>query len=551
MDGGVVSRQNKAGEALGSNMPGGGARFFKRIFVRLISLAMLFCAVWATAPAGALTLRGNLRDDIPNIDPASFNGPVANRLLSLVYEGLTRFTEDGRILPALATAWETPDGGRTWRFHLRADVRFHSGRLFTARDVRYSFETMLRAKRPSFSAAFLDRLKGRAAFVEGRAAALSGLVIVDPLTVELHFSEPVTTFPVFPFFIFDSGAAADGGDGWFNSMSGGTGPFKLAEWRRGQEVRLEAHQSYWNGAPATQELRLLVTSSVEKALTMFEAGELDFVHVGEAAFRLVMGDSARRARAQLVERRQARFLGMNPALYPPFADARVRAAFSLAMDRQAVIDGIYAGLARTAPGYAVSTLAPAAEGEEDTQGLVHRFDPTAAQALLAQAGYPGGKGLPPLELNVIESSRDEGAFYADQLNRLLGVPVTVRALERAAIIAAANAGALPFFLGGWTADFPEPLTYLGSLWHSASRFNQARLRDEVYDRLIDAARQTIDSAARRRLYVQAEKRLAETAAVAMLPTPFNMLLRNERAAAVSINAFGGLSFATSAVHAGP
>lgn len=548
MDDGGFSRQDSAERTLESKMSAGEQTFFKRVFVRLISLAAALCVAF---PAAALTLRGNLRDDIPNVDPASFNGPVANRLLSLVYEGLTRFSEDGRILPALATAWETPDDGRTWRFSLRDGVRFHSGRRFSAEDVRHSFEAVLRAKRPSFSAAFLDRLEGRAAFVEGRATSLSGLTVVGPLTVELRFTEPVATFPVYPFFIFDSGASADGGEGRLNRVSTGTGPFKLTEWRRGQEARLEAHQDYWDGAPAVQEVRLLVTPSAEKTLTMFDAGELDFIHVGEGAFRLVMSDPARRARAQLVERRQARFLAMNPALYPPFADARVRAAFSLGVDRQAVIDGIYAGLARIAPGYAVSTLAPAAAaGEEDTQELLHRFDPEAAQGLLAQAGYPDGQGLPPLELSVIEGSRDEGAFYVDQLNRLLGAPVTLRVLERAAIITAANAGALPFFLGGWTADFPEPLTYLGSLWHSASRFNQARWRDEVYDRLIDAAQRIVAPADRRRLYVQAEKRLAETAATTMLPTPFNMLLRNERAAAVSINAFGGLSFAPSAAHAG-
>lgn len=513
------------------------------VMVKWLALALLSALLSAlvAAPANAQTLRSNLRDDVPNVDPAAFNGVVGNRLLALVYEGLTAFAADGGVAPALATRWETPDQGRTWRFHLRPGVRFHSGRPLTAADVEATFRAVLKARRPSLSAPFLDKLVGRDDFVNGRSDRLSGFVAVDSLTFDLRFTTQVATFPFYPFFIFDSGAPAQWGADWHGKHSGGTGPFRLASWRRGQEARLEANPDYWGPRPAIDLLRLLAVPSVETALAMFEAGELDFVTVSEPAHRLVASNPRYRDLLQVAPRKQMRFIGMNGALYPPFADPRVRKAVSLAIDRRAVIDGVYGGLAVMAPGYGVASLAPdAAAGEFPV--IAHEYDPEAAQRLLAEAGYPGGRGLPPVEMTVLDSLRTETSYYAAQMSAVLGMSVKLRVLDRAGMNSAANAGTLPLFAAGWTADFPEPLTYLEALWHSASPFNQIRWRDPAYDALIDAARQSVGDSRRRALYRQAEQRLSDSGVAAMLPTPMNILLRHDNAKSVSITPFGHLAF---------
>lgn len=512
----------------------------QRYFFTIFSVVLVFLILGGQSIAA--TLRGNLRDDLPNVDPAGFSGPVGNRLLSLVYEGLTAISRDGQLVPALATRWETQDDGRAWRFFLRPGVRFHSGRPLTAADVRHSMETLLRAKRPSISAQFLNKLQGREDFQHGRSSSLAGVVEIDPLTVEFRFDEAVAAFPYYPFFIIDSGAAKEWGPSWHNAHSGGSGPFKLAAWRRGRDLKLTVNPNYWGPKPAAEEVSFIVAPGIEAALAMFDAGELDFVMAVEPAHRLIAADPRRLAALQAVERMQARFLAMNAEVYPPFADPRVRAAVSMVIDRQAVIDGVYGGLAAAPRGFGVAGF-NRGSGAGGSGGAPHQYDPEAARELLAQAGYPGGAGLPPIEFTVIDFSRIEGAYYADKLVKELGMPATMKVMERTAVISAANAGRLGLFISGWTADFPDPLTYLEPIWHSRSPYNQARWRDADYDSLVETARRAPDLAARATLYREAERRLAQGAAAAMLPTPHNMLLRNAKAEKlVSITSYGHLAF---------
>lgn len=508
----------------------------QQYFFTIVAVAVFFLTF--SGQSIAATLRGNLRDDLPNVDPVAFSGPIGNRLLSLVYEGLTAISQNGELVPALATRWETQENGRAWRFFLRPGVRFHSGRPLTAADVRYSMETLLRAKRPSVSAQFLDKLQGREDFQHGRSSSLAGVVEIDSLTVEFRFDEAVAAFPYYPFFIIDSGAAKEWGPSWHNAHSGGSGPFKLASWRRGRDLKLTVNQDYWGPKPAAEEISFIVAPGIDAALAMFDAGELDFVMAVEPAHRLIAADPRRRAALQAVKRMQARFLAMNATVYPPFADPRVRAAVSMVIDRQAVIDGVYGGLAAAPRGFGVASFNSGAGG-----GDPHKYDPAAARELLAQAGYPGGTGLPPIEFTVIDFGRIEGAYYADKLVTELGMPATMKVMERTAVISAANAGRLGLFISGWTADFPDPLTYLEPIWHSRSPYNQARWRDAGYDALVDQARRASDPAARATLYREAESRLAQGVAAAMLPTPHNMLLRNAKAEKlVSITPYGYLAF---------
>ena len=244
--------------------------FAKRYLFVILTIFSAFLTLDAQSVAG--TLRGNLRDDLPNIDPASFNGPVGHRLLSLVYEGLTTISQDGRLAPALAIRWETPDHGRTWRFFLRPGVRFHSGRALTAADVRHSFESLLRAKRPAISAQFLEKLQGRDDFQQGRSTGLAGVVEIDPLTVELRFDDAVATFPHYPFFIVDGGAETAWGPGWHNAHSGGTGPFRLKSWRRGRDLSLSVNHDYWGLKPAVEEISFIVAPGVEAAHARGQGG---------------------------------------------------------------------------------------------------------------------------------------------------------------------------------------------------------------------------------------------------------------------------------------
>ena len=195
-------------------------------------------------------LRTNLRADPAMVDPVTYSELVAGDVMKNLYEGFTEIDKDGNVVPALAVRWEANPDNKGFRFHLRKGVKFHSGREFTAKDVKWTFEQiLLPGNKGGLTLAYLKVLEGAQEIQEGKATQLSGVKVVDPYTVEVRFTKPDVLFPIYPFQFMDSGIVAQHGADWPTKVSAGTGPFKFVHWKRGQEVRLAAHKDYWGGAP--------------------------------------------------------------------------------------------------------------------------------------------------------------------------------------------------------------------------------------------------------------------------------------------------------------
>ena len=142
-------------------------------------------------------MRASLSDELRTVDPLVFPGLITSGVLRQVYEGFTTIDTAGNAVPALATGWETPDGGSTWRITLRPGVHFHSGREFTAADVLWTWERHLTRKpQPGYSAFYLRGIEGAAALQQGTAASLSGVAIPDPHTLVVRLIEPDALFPL-------------------------------------------------------------------------------------------------------------------------------------------------------------------------------------------------------------------------------------------------------------------------------------------------------------------------------------------------------------------
>ncbi len=507
-------------------------RFAARLAVALLVLAL------AAPGAMARNFRINIVADPAQIDPITVSEIVSGRILRNVYEGFTQTADDGRNVPALAERWEPLASGPGFRFHLRQGVRFHSGRPFTARDVKYTFEELLRpGSKGGLAAAYLASIQGAAAFKDGKAAAIEGVRVVDDHTLEVSFTKPDVLFPIYPFMFMDSGIVAEHGADWMNKASAGTGPYKFRQWRRGVAVELDANPAYWRGAPKIDGVTFLVVPNADTALSQYDAGELDFVDVYAAAIRRVLRDDRYARELIRTPRAQAVYMGMNQNLYAPFKDRRVREAVSLAIDRNAMIRGLYGGAAFMLNG----AVAPGVPG--GIAGLpAPAFDPGRAKALMAAAGFPDGKDLPPVEIASTEANKDELTYYADQLKRVLGLPVTVKVVERATFIRSMNAGEVPFFPWGWTQDYPEAATFLYDMWHSKSRYNRTRWSNPEYDALIDQALTTPDEAARFALYNKAEKILLDDFGMVPLPIPASVGLRKPNVRNVTLTPFGFSTF---------
>jgi peptide/nickel transport system substrate-binding protein len=508
---------------------------------RTVSLGIgsLLLAPMVNARAGETKmLRLNVVADPAQMDPITLSEIVAGRILKTMYEGFTEVLPDGTVKNMLAESWEPLAGKPGYRFHLRRGVRFHSGRMFTAKDVKYTLELLAAPDSKSGqAAAYIAGIAGAADVTQGKTKEISGITIVDDATIDIAFSKLDVLFPIYPIFFMDSGIVAEQGADWMTKVSAGTGAFSFKSWTRGVSVNVAANPNYWGGAPKIAGVSFVIVPSGDTALAQYDAGELDFVDVYEAQFRRVLRDGRYSKELIQVPRAQVRYMGMNPALYPPFADKRVRQALSLAIDRNAMIKGLYGGAALPANGFVTQGVPGYQAGLPEL-----KFDPAMAQKLLADAGFPGGKGMPPVEIVTTEPSKDEVTYYADQYSRVLGMQVTPKIVERATHIKAMNAGAVAFFPWAWTADYPEAMTFLGDMWYGSSPYNRPRWKNADYDRLIDQARGTLDETARDALYHQAEKILLDDVGSFPLPTTVVMGLRKPNVTGITVTAFGFSNF---------
>ncbi|MFK5979839.1 MAG: ABC transporter substrate-binding protein [Rhizobiaceae bacterium] len=464
-------------------------------------LAFAASLALTTAIVEAKSLRTNIGADAKTLNPIPNSELISGNIISQMYETLTALDVNGKVVPGLAVKWEGAADGKSFKFWLREGVNFHSGRTMTAADVKWTFEQVLTpAKKGGLMVDSINRIVGAKDMLDGKATTLSGFKIIDDLTFEISFTAPSVIFPLYELFVVDSGIEKEHGEDWSQKVSGGTGPFKYSEWKRGVSVDIAAHAGYWNGAAQIDGVSFLVVPNIETALTMYEAGELDLVSIPRSSVRNVKKDP--RFAGQLMEKpaAQVAYLGMNQNLYAPFKDIRVREAMAISVDRDAMVKGLYGGAAFPAYGQ----IAPAFPGYDASTPAIP-YDVAKAKKLMSEAGFPDGKGLPPLTIQGTPRDKTLLAFYANNYKKNLGMDITVKVVERGTHIKGMNGGKVPFFPWGWTADYADPATFLSDLYYSKSKWNRVRYSNPAFDALMDKALETADDTKRFALYNQADR----------------------------------------------
>ena len=505
---------------------------------RTTVLAIGVAVLWASAgPAEAKSLRLNITADPSQMDPITESELISGDIIRNMYEDLAGIDKDGKVIPVLATEWQAIDGGKTWRFKLRQGVKFHTGRELKAADVKRSFEALLTpALKPGASQVYLKDVVGAKEMLDGKATELTGVKVVDDATVEITFTKPDVLFPIYPVRIFDADVLSHGAD-WFLKESAGTGPFQFVDWKRGSEVRLKSFPGYWAGAPKIDEVVFMVVPNIETSLSLYETKGLDLVEVPPSGTRAVLRDPRYEGQTLQVPAAQINYLGMNQNLYAPFKDKRVREAINLAVDRDGFVKGILGGAGLPLYG----SITPGVAGYAPVPKI--SYDPERAKQLLAEAGYPGGKGLPPIDIQATSVQKDDLAYFADQFKKVLGMDVSVKVVERATHIKQMNAGEVAFFPWGWTADYPDALYFLSQLWDSRSPYNRVRWKNADYDKLIDQAQGEPNAEARYKIYAQAEKIILDDVGMAPLYIRTQIWLKQPNVKNVYLTPFRMLPYA--------
>nr|WP_279481822.1 ABC transporter substrate-binding protein [Aureimonas sp. SK2] len=288
-----------------------------------------------------------------------------------VFEGLTRIDAKGQVLPQLAESWTVSDDGKTVTFRLRENVAFHNGAAFDSATAKFT----------------LDRARGEASTNPQKQffQVIDRIETPDAATLVLHLKEPSGN--LLYWLAWPASVMVEPGSAETNrAQPVGTGPFRFAEWRPGDRVRLERADRYWDDAnrPALREAQFRFIADAQAQAAAIRSGDVDAIpEFGAPELYKSFEDDPRLA--SVVGNTELKVVaGMN-ARRKPFDDARVRRALMMAVDRAGLVEAAMSGYG-TPIG---SHYTPNDPGYVDLTGVAP-YDPEAAKALLAEAGYPDG-----------------------------------------------------------------------------------------------------------------------------------------------------------------
>ena len=486
--------------------------------------------------AGAPTLRVGIKALPASLNPLTVNDLVARQILGAMYESLTNIDPEGRILPGLALSWGASDQAKRWRLVLRKDVLFHTGRPFTARDVKRTFEAALSAEGTNFAVLALSKVQGFRELRNKTASELQGVIVVDDHTLDVLCDEPCAIFPFARFNIVDVEAIAQAGPNWYRTMSAGTGPYRLSTSNEGIRVDVEASPHWRGGSLPFERVAFLATGVGNDGITLFNDSQIDFSFVDTDALRSVIDDPGFKRALTSCPRMQMRAVALDPRRVKAFADVRVRRAMSLLIDREAMVERFFRGVARVHNG----VVPPALLSNERLAPLA--YDPAMAQELLAQAGYPEGRGIEPFNVCIVPEYRREFIYYVSQWNNS-GIPAKLVMAPRQEFIARSRRRDYDAFLFGWTATYPDPMNFLDELFSSRSRFNPVGWANPEFDLIIEQAMALSDSAQRASAYKDAERIVMTDLPLIPLVVPDYVALRSNALSDNFITPFGGMNFA--------
>jgi oligopeptide transport system substrate-binding protein len=473
----------------------------------LLAVSVLGACGPTPAQGGTVDVRIGAGDPF-TWDPALAGDAGSANVLAQIFEGVTAFDVESRVQPALADSWQAADDGRQLTFHLRPGIVFSDGTPITAQDVVDSWLRLIDPVRPSPLSSLLADVQGAVDYQAGRIGADGVGFHADGDQVVIDLRRPATYFlsvtaspsmAVVPRSMWgrlDTAPPAD------IVVSGAYVPTLPSE----GVIRLSGNAEYWAGMPPLDVVELVADYGDKSSVDAFQDGTVDYTGVGTFDASWIAYDADLGPQLRQSNDFSLSYYGFDTTS-PPFDKAEVRLAFAKAVD--------WDRLVRLADGVPATSMVPAGIPGRDEADHRPTFDPTAAQELLASAGFPGGAGFPSVVLATYGVGFEE--TVAAEIEANLGVHVDVEVHDFREYIGRQHGPGSPgIWTLSWSADYPHPHDFLGLLLETGSTSNDGNWSNAEYDALIEQAAATADPTEQAAIYAQAQDILQREAPVVPL-----------------------------------
>ncbi len=454
-------------------------------------------------------------DDPKALDPHLVTGVIESNVIRALLEGLVADdpAKDDAFPPGAAETWEHGADFTEWTFHLRRDATWSDGVPLTAHDFEFAYRRNLDPVLAAPYAEMLYFIKNAEAYNQGKITDFSqvGVAVIDDYTLKLTLREPVpylpgitrhyTWFPVPRHVVLKFGKISDRFTKWSDPGNMvGNGPFVLKEWQFNRHVEVAKNPRYWNATNVKLNgIRFIPIENFYSETRADLAGQLPTTYQvpPDLVDKLKAGNPRDLRQEPYIG---AQFIRLNTTR-PGLSDSRVRMALSLAIDRKALCETIFKG-------YQPATTLTPAMGEYKPDPVVG-FDPERARALLAEAGFPEGKGFPRYTLLIRSAgARTTSEALQAMWKKHLGILVDIQGKDFASYVTAQQSLNYDLAVAGWIGDYLDPSTFL-LMWTKGNGNNNTGWSSAVYENLLTEAAYQSDPLQRFEKFRQAERLLME------------------------------------------
>ncbi len=469
--------------------------FFMQIYPSMTARLLIFLCL-CLASCGPVSEKADfvfLNGAEPeSLDPAIITGQLEGRLVNALFEGLTARNPQGQVIPGVASGWAVSQDGKTYTFYLRPDAHWSNGDFVTAHDFYYSWKRTLTPELAAEYAYQLYYIENAELFNTGKLTDFSkvGIRVINDQTFEVHLAYPTPFFLdlcAFPTLmpVHEKSIEALKSKGLTDWTKPGrlvsNGAYMLDDWRLNYRVRLRANPHYWDYRNVNLKVvDALPVSKENTAFNLYYSGAADLILDKNLIPSMILDSVKGRPDFHTGAFLGTYFYRFN-VTKKPFDDPRIRKAFSLVIDKKRIVEKI------TKAGEPVANhfVPPGVPGYQSPEGLT--YNPAEARKLLADAGFPDGKGFP--HVGLLFADRSVAKAVATEVQAMIEKELNIRLeLEQKEWKVYLNSMSnLDYDLAAssWVGDYNDANTFM-DMFVTGGGNNRTGWSNKTYDQLFPA-----------------------------------------------------------------